>query len=45
MFLEPSEKPKVNYTNHSWEGGKSCEELIMESPNAQPSSIRDKWHF
>ena len=26
-FLEPSEKPKVIYTDNSWELGKSCEDL------------------
>ena len=35
-FLEPSEKPKVIYTNHSWERGKSCEDLSWNHRTPTP---------
>ena len=36
MFLEPSEKPKVIYTDNSLEFGKSCEELSWNRCTSTP---------
>ena len=41
-FLEPSEKPKVIYTDNSLEFGRILWRLITESPNFDTSSIRDE---
>ena len=35
-FLEPSQKPKVIYTDNSLEFGKSCEELSWNHPTSTP---------
>ena len=35
-FLEPSEKPKVIYTDDSWEFGKSCEDLSCNHRTSTP---------
>ena len=35
-FLEPSEKPKVRYTDNSWGFGKSCEELSWNHRTSTP---------
>ena len=40
-FLQPSQKPKVVYSDISLEFGTSCEEIIMVSPNFHTSSILD----
>ena len=40
QFLEPSEKPKVIYTDNSLEFGKSCEAL---SWNHRKSGLDEKW--
>ena len=42
MFLEPSQKPNVIYTDNSLEFGESCEELSWKSSNMHTSSVRDK---
>ena len=36
MFLEPSHKPKVSYTDNSLEFGKSCEELSWNHRTSTP---------
>ena len=43
-FLEPSQKPKVVYSDNTLEFGTFCEEIIMESPNFHNSSILDIWY-
>ena len=43
-FLEPSQKPKVVYSDNTLEFGTSCEEIIMESPNFHTLSILDIWY-
>ena len=43
-FLEPSQKPKVIYTDNSFEFCKILWRSVMESSNLNTSSIRDKWH-
>ena len=35
-FLEPTRKPKVTYTDNSWEFGKSCEELFWNHCMSTP---------
>ena len=35
-FLEPSRKPKVTYTDNSWEFGKACEELPWNHCTSTP---------
>ena len=43
-FLEPSHRPKVVCTDNSMEFGKACEFFIVESPQFNTPSIRDKCH-
>ena len=43
-FLEPSEKPKVIYTDNSLDFGQILWRVILESPNFDTSSTRDEWH-
>ena len=43
-FFEPSQKPKVIYTDNSLEFGKSCEDLSWNHCSFNTPSIRDEWH-
>ena len=45
LFLkEPSQAPKVVYTDNSMEFGKACEVLSWNHRTSTPHRIRDKWH-
>ena len=43
-FLEPSQKPKVIYTDNSLEFCRSCEDLSWNHTNLDTSSIQNKWY-
>ena len=43
-FLEPSQKPRVFFFRHFFRIWQIMWRTIVESPNFNTSSIRDKWH-